>query len=157
MSHVDDVPTATGEDDEIPVELDVVPAPSITPGDGSPVVMVVDDDADIRTMLVRALGLTHTVYEAGDGEEAREILQVIPVPDAIVCDVMMPRLDGLALAKHLRQDQALRRVPVLFLTARETPLDVIAGINAGAKHYVTKPFKVADVVAKVKAMTEKKR
>jgi CheY-like chemotaxis protein len=157
MSGIDDPPEATGQDDEIPVELDVVPSPSITPGEGSPVVMVVDDDADIRMLLVRALGLTHTVYEAGDGEEARQALQVIPVPDAIVCDVMMPRLDGLALAKLLRQDPALRRVPVLFLTARETPLDVIAGINAGAKHYVTKPFKVADVVAKVKAMTEKKR
>jgi CheY-like chemotaxis protein len=157
MSGIDDPPEATGQDDEIPVELDVVPSPSITPGEGSPVVMVVDDDPDIRTLLVRALGLTHTVYEAADGQEARETLQVIPVPDAIVCDVMMPRLDGLALAKHLRQDPALRRVPVLFLTARETPLDVIAGINAGAKHYVTKPFKVADVVAKVKAMTEKKR
>jgi DNA-binding response OmpR family regulator len=150
-------PAAEDDDDPVEVEIDVVPSPSATPGEHAPIVLVVDDDADIRNMLVRAMGLTHTVYEAGDGQEAREILQVMPVPDAIVCDVMMPRLDGLGLAKSLRQDPVLRRVPVLFLTARETPLDVIAGINAGAKHYVTKPFKVADVVAKVKAMTEKKR
>jgi DNA-binding response OmpR family regulator len=157
MPDDDDWPTpAIGGDDE-PVELDVVPLPSVTPGDMAPVVMVVDDDTEIRTMLVRALGLTHTVYEASNGEDARAMLEVIPVPDAIVCDVMMPKLDGLGLAKSLRKDNALKRVPILFLTAREGPLDVVAGINAGAKHYVTKPFKVVDVVAKVKAMTEKTR
>ncbi|HEY4016680.1 MAG TPA: response regulator [Polyangiaceae bacterium] len=156
MPEKDDWPTpGLGGEDE-PVEIDV-PLPSVTPGDLAPVVMVIDDDTEIRTMLVRALGLTHTVYEASNGEDARAMLDVIPVPDAIVCDVMMPKLDGLGLAKSLRQDNALRRVPILFLTAREGPLDVVAGINAGAKHYVTKPFKVADVVAKVKAMTEKTR
>jgi DNA-binding response OmpR family regulator len=157
MPDDDKWPTQPREGEEEPVELDVVPLPSVTPGDMAPVVMVIDDDAEIRTMLVRALGLTHTVYEASNGEDARAILDVIPVPDALVCDVMMPKLDGLGLAKSLRQDNALRRVPILFLTAREGPLDVVAGINAGAKHYVTKPFKVADVVAKVKAMTEKTR
>ncbi len=154
MSGGDDwKPAAEGDED--PVEIDVVPTPSVTPGDQAPVVMVIDDDSDIRNMLVRALGLTHTVYEASNGEEARTILETIPVPDAIICDVMMPQLDGLGLAKSLRQDNALKRVPILFLSAREGPLDVVAGINAGAKHYVTKPFKVADVVAKVKAMTER--
>ena len=80
-------------------------------------------------MLAALLGLTHTVYEASNGEDARAILDVIPVPDALVCDVMMPKLDGLGLAKSLRQDNALRRIPILFLTAREGPLDVVAGIG----------------------------
>ncbi len=144
-----------GGEDGTPVELDDIVAPSISPGDGAPVVMVVDDDPDIRAMIVRALGLTHTVYEASDGMEARAVLEVIPVPDAIVCDIMMPRLDGLTLAQHLRKDKALKRVPILFLTAKSGALDVIAGINVGARHYVTKPFKVADLVSKVKAMTAK--
>ncbi len=139
--------------DEEPIELDVVPEPSITPGEQAPVVVVVDDDADIRTMIARALGVSHTVYEAGDGQEALALLQSIPAPDGIVCDVMMPRLDGLALAKLLRKDAALKRVPILFLTARSSPRDVVAGINAGARHYLTKPFKVAELVARVRAMT----
>ncbi len=134
------------------VELDI-PAPAAMPSDTAPVVMVVDDDADIRAMLVRALGVTYTVYEARDGEEARQILQIIPTPDALVCDIMMPRLDGIGLAKALRKEPSLARMPILFLTAKGSPLDVVSGINAGARHYVTKPFKIADVLAKVAAMT----
>jgi DNA-binding response OmpR family regulator len=145
-----------GDDDgDESVELDVVPSPSVSPGDSAPVVMVIEDDAEIRDLIVRALGVTHTVYEACDGEEARTMLGAMPAPDAIVCDVMMPRLDGLALAKHLRKDPVLKRVPFLFLTARSAPLDVIAGINVGARHYMTKPFKVAELIAKVAAMTSR--
>ncbi|MBV9946351.1 MAG: response regulator [Myxococcales bacterium] len=138
-------------DDEL--ELEVVPTPAVMPSEKAPVVMVVDDDPDIRNLIVRALGLTHTVYEARDGEEARTMLEAMPPPDAIVCDVMMPRLDGLSLAKLLRKDPVLKRVPILFLTAREGALDVVAGINAGARHYITKPFKVADLVSKVCRLT----
>jgi DNA-binding response OmpR family regulator len=138
------------------IELDV-PTPSAMPSDTAPVVVVVDDDGDIRQMLVRALGTKYTVYEASDGLAAQELLQVIPAPDALVCDVMMPRLDGLGLAKALRKDAVLGRVPILFLTARGSPLDVVSGINAGARHYVTKPFKIADVMAKVAQMTTSKR
>jgi DNA-binding response OmpR family regulator len=134
------------------IDLDV-PSPVASPGEGARVVVVVDDDSDIRAMLVRALGLTYTVYEARDGLEARELLDVLPAPDAIVCDIMMPRMDGLELAKSLRKDATLQRVPILFLTARGAALDVISGINAGARHYVTKPFKIAEVLAKVAAMT----
>jgi len=115
--------------------------------------VVVDDDPDIRAMLVKALGATYTVYEARDGEEARGLFAALPPPDALVCDIMMPRLDGLALAAVLKKTPGLERLPILFLTAKDGPLDLVAGINAGARHYVTKPFKVADVVAKVKAMT----
>jgi len=127
--------------------------PSAMPSDNAPVVMVADDDPDIRAMLVRALGATYTVYEARDGEEARQILQIIPTPDAFICDIMMPKLDGIALVKALRKDPALHRMPVLFLTAKGSPLDVVSGINAGARHYVTKPFKIADILAKIAAMT----
>src|SRR5258708_27760987 len=103
------------------------------PSDDAPVVAVIDDDAAIRAMLVQALGSTYTVYEAADGEQALAMLTAIPPPDAIVCDVMMPRLDGLALIKILRKDQVLRRVPVLLLTPKDVALDVVSGINVGAR------------------------
>jgi DNA-binding response OmpR family regulator len=131
----------------------VPPRPSAKPSEEAQVIVVVDDDPDIRAMLVKALGMTYTVYEARDGEEARGLLTTLPPPDALVCDIMMPRLDGLALAKILRKTPGFDRLPILFLTAKDSPLDLVAGINAGARHYVTKPFKVAEVVAKVKAMT----
>jgi DNA-binding response OmpR family regulator len=132
------------------------PVPAVMPSPNAPIVMVVDDDADIRAMLVRALGTRYTIYEARDGLDARELLERIPTPDAIVSDVMMPRLDGLGFAKLLRKDATLQRVPILFLTARGSPIDVVGGINAGARHYVTKPFKIADVLAKVATMIAKR-
>lgn len=139
------------------IEIDV-PTPSASPGASAPVVVVVDDDDDIRTMLVRALGLKYTVYEAKDGVKAYELLLTLPSPpDALVCDVMMPNIDGLELAKRLRKEKVLSRVPILFLTARGSALDVVSGINAGARHYVTKPFKIADVLSKIAAMTAKAR
>jgi DNA-binding response OmpR family regulator len=139
------------------VELDLAPTPAVSPGGDALVLVVVDDDPSIRAMLLHTLGKTYTIYEARDGQEAKYILEAIPAPDGIVCDVMMPRLDGVELAKALRKDKALQRVPILFLTAKDGAMDVIAGINAGARHYVTKPFKIADVVAKVALMTGKKR
>jgi DNA-binding response OmpR family regulator len=132
------------------------PKPAIKPNDSAQVIVVADDDNDIRSLLVKALGLTFTVYEAADGEQARQLLEALPSVDALVCDIMMPRLDGLSLAKVLRKSPGLDRLPILFLTAKGGPLDVVAGINAGARHYVTKPFKVADVIAKVKLMTKAK-
>jgi len=130
--------------------------PAARPSDAAQVVVVADDDNDIRSLLVKALGLTYTVYEAVDGEHARRLLEALPSVDALVCDIMMPQLDGLSLAKVLRKSPRLSRLPILFLTARGQPMDVVAGINAGARHYVTKPFKVTDVIAKVKAMTHTK-
>jgi DNA-binding response OmpR family regulator len=147
-------PKKKGAEDEI--ELSVAPEPVISPKDDAPVLLVVDDDSAIRQMLIHTLGRTYTIYEARDGQEAKDVLDAIPTPDGIVCDVMMPRMDGVELAKLLRRDKNLQRIPILFLTAKGSTMDVITGINAGARHYVTKPFKIADVVAKVAAMTKRR-
>jgi DNA-binding response OmpR family regulator len=141
------------DDDDEELELSLAPSPVVSPGEQAPVLVVVDDDASIRAMLVHALGKTYTIYEAEDGAQAKEILDAIPTPDGIVCDIMMPKLDGVELAKLLRKDKTLQRVPILFLTAKGGAMDVVAGINAGARHYVTKPFKIADVLSKVASMT----
>jgi DNA-binding response OmpR family regulator len=131
-----------------------VPRASNETKQGAQVLLVVDDDDDIRAMLVKALGMTYTVYEARDGEQARQLLEILPAVDGVVCDVMMPRMNGVTLAQLMHKMPRVAHVPILFLTAKGDPIDVIAGINAGARHYVTKPFKVADVIAKVKAMTK---
>jgi len=64
--------------------------------------------------------------------------------------VMMPGLDGLAVAKEVKKDANLKSVPIIFLTAKTAAPDVIKGIQVGARHYITKPFKIEDVLAKVK-------
>jgi CheY-like chemotaxis protein len=154
--------------------LDVVPVPSAPPPPprpptkapkpasthadaNAPVVLVVEDDASIRTMIVRALGLSHTVFEADDGQTALEILSQIPPPACIVTDWMMPRLDGVELAKRVRADKNLRWTPLLLLTAKNHPLDVVQGINAGARHYLAKPFKMKELLDKVTAVLGAKK
>jgi DNA-binding response OmpR family regulator len=111
------------------------------------VVLVVEDDAALRQMLVKLLGGKYTVFAASDGLEALDLLAQISVPDAVVLDVMMPRVDGLTLGRKLKADPRLSCVPILYLTAKNSALDVVAGINAGARHYVTKPFGTADLLA----------
>jgi DNA-binding response OmpR family regulator len=134
-----------------------IPVPSTMPAPSAPVVVVIDDETAIRTALVRALGDLYTVYEAADGLEAQQLLRLISTPQAIVCDVSLPGMDGIELAKNMRKDPRTWQVPILFLSGRRSAADVVSGINAGARHYVTKPFDITDVVSKVGAMTAQKR
>jgi DNA-binding response OmpR family regulator len=124
--------------------------PVSSPGAGAKVVVVVEDDPSIREMLVRSLGAEYTVYEAADGQHALELLpQIKRSPDLLILDVMMPRMDGLALAGKLKGEPKLKGVPIIFLTGRDSPKDVVQGINMGARHYMTKPFKIQELLAKV--------
>ena len=98
--------------------------------------------------ILRAIG---DVVTAVDGQDALEKAQAGDAPPSVVVtDLMMPRMDGLTLARQMKLDQRLATVPVVMLTARTAPRDVIAGINAGARFYVTKPFKTDELVAKVR-------
>lgn len=114
-----------------------------------PRIIVAEDDPDLLRMLEHVLRAIGDVDTAVDGREALEKAQALR-PDVIVTDLMMPRMDGLTLAKELKSDPDLATVPVVMLTAKTQPRDVIAGINAGARYYVTKPFKTEELVAKVR-------
>jgi len=124
---------------------------------GRPRILVAEDDPDLLRMLehiMRALGDVVTAFDGQDGLEKAQAVR----PDVIVTDVMMPRMDGYTFAKQLKAIPALANVPVVILTAKTGPRDVISGINAGARFYVTKPFKTDDLVAKVrKALGSKSR
>jgi CheY-like chemotaxis protein len=120
--------------------------PSSTSGK---LVLVVEDDASVRTMLVRALGVHYNVIDAADGVAAMDLLRAGAVPDLIVCDVMMPRMNGYALARLLKADANLKAIPIVFLTARSSAKDIVEGINAGARHYIAKPFSMRDVLDKI--------
>jgi DNA-binding response OmpR family regulator len=133
------------------------PKPSANPGPHAKIIMVVEDDAAIRDMLVRSLGTNYCVYESPDGQTALENLARMKPPDLIIMDVMMPRMDGWTLASKVKAESRLKTVPLIFLTGRDSPKDVVQGINAGARHYLTKPFKIQTLLEKVgKAIGEKK-
>jgi two-component system response regulator MprA len=115
-------------------------------------ILVVDDDAAVRDSLRRALQLEgYEVELAGDGAEALQRLENgSPPPDALVLDVSMPRVDGLEVSRRLRA--AGSRLPILMLTARDEISDRVAGLDAGADDYVVKPFALAELFARLRAL-----
>lgn len=112
-------------------------------------ILVAEDDEAIARMLVKVLGSRYIVERAVDGTHAIALATKNP-PHLILLDVMMPGLDGYAVAKQLKLVPTLRAVPIIFLTAKSDASDVVKGIQSGARHYLTKPFKVEDLLAKVK-------
>jgi CheY-like chemotaxis protein len=125
------------------------PTPAASAPGATRAVLVVEDDSATRDMVVRALASKYTVYAASDGKVAMDTLALIPAPDAIVCDVMMPQMDGLEFAKAVKTSGRFKSVPIIFLTALDGASDVVRGINAGARHYLTKPFKINELLEKV--------
>lgn len=119
--------------------------------DRSPVrVLVVDDEAPLAELLSMALRYEGwEVRSAGDGAGAVRTARDFR-PDAVVLDVMLPDTDGLAVLGRLRRE--LSDVPVLFLTARDSVEDRIAGLTAGGDDYVTKPFSLEEVVARLRGL-----
>ena len=119
--------------------------------DGSPVrVLVVDDESTLSELLSMALRYEGwDVRAAGDGLSAVRAAREFR-PDAVVLDVMLPDIDGLEVLRRLRAETPL--VPVLFLTARDAVEDRIAGITAGGDDYVTKPFSLEEVVARLRGL-----
>ncbi|MET0475109.1 MAG: SpoIIE family protein phosphatase [Mycobacterium sp.] len=117
-------------------------------------VLVADDNADMRDYLVRLLRTAgYEVDVVVDGQQALESVRAA-LPDLLVSDVMMPRLDGLALVAALRTDPRTAAVPVLLLSARAGQEASIEGLQAGADDYLVKPFAAAEFLARVRANVE---
>jgi two-component system response regulator MprA len=113
-------------------------------------ILVVDDDRAVRDSLRRSLAFNgYQVELASDGQSALEAIQG-ERPDALVLDVMMPRVDGLEVCRRLRS--AGDDLPVLVLTAREAVSDRVAGLDAGADDYLAKPFALEELLARLRAL-----
>lgn len=113
--------------------------------------LVVDDDPEIRTLIERLLSQKFRVTTATDGSSALDAASHPTYPDLVILDVMMPGMDGFDVASKLRAMPHMQKVPILFVTARDTPMDVIRGIQSGARSYLTKPFRMDDLLSKVTA------
>ena len=102
-------------------------------------VLVVDDNADMRTYIVKLIKKFYIVDEAGDGIEALEKVKENP-PDLILTDIMMHRMDGLELLQSLRKDPQTSMIPIVFLSARAGEDTKVEGLHMGADDYLVKPF-----------------
>lgn len=115
----------------------------------APKILVVDDEAPILELISFNLGKEgYEVTTASDGEEALSKAQAMK-PDLVVLDVMLPGMDGFEVCRHIRRQS---RVPVLMLTARKEEIDRVVGLEIGADDYVTKPFSIRELIARVKAL-----
>lgn len=115
-------------------------------------IYVVDDEANIRRLA--ALGLQDAGYETAEFSSGGEMLAALPArePDCVVLDWMMPQPDGLEVCRRLRAESRWRHIPIIMLTARSDEVDKILGLELGADDYLTKPFSVKELAARVKAL-----
>jgi two-component system response regulator MprA len=121
-----------------------------TPSEAPQRILVVDDDQAVRESLRRSLEFNgYAVTLAGDGAEALASIAGHP-PEALVIDVMMPRLDGIETTRALRA--AGNDLPILVLTARDSVGDRVEGLDAGADDYLTKPFALEELLARLRAL-----
>jgi signal transduction histidine kinase/DNA-binding NarL/FixJ family response regulator len=111
-------------------------------------VLFADDNADMREYVTRLLGERWNVETVGDGDEALAAIKRNP-PDLVLCDVMMPGLDGFALVRTLRSDEAFRALPIILLSARAGEEEAAKGLSGGANDYIAKPFSARDLLVRV--------
>ena len=122
-----------------------------------PLVMVVEDESALATMLRYNLEKEgYRVCEAGDGEEALALVTERN-PDLVVLDWMLPVLSGIEVCRQIRRKVRTRDIPVIMLTARGEEGDKVRGLNTGADDYLTKPFSLPELMARVKALLRRVR
>ena len=125
-------------------------------------ILVVDDERDLCDILL--FNLRSAGYQAEAVYSAEEALQQIDnrkssnsnLFDLLLLDVMMPGMSGFELARRLKEDEQARQIPIIFITAKDTEDDTLRGFGLGADDYVTKPFSVREVVARVKAVLNRR-
>ena len=115
-------------------------------------ILIVDDNETNRDILLSRLGTQgYRLLQAADGQEALDIARG-ERPDLILLDVMMPKIDGFDVCRQLKADASLPFMPIILVTAKADSKDVVAGLDAGADEYLTKPIDQAALVARVRSM-----
>jgi signal transduction histidine kinase/DNA-binding NarL/FixJ family response regulator len=142
--HLDEKDSEKREDDTINEETD------------KPVVLIVDDNAEIRQHVHDKLGGHFIVREAADGKEGLEKSLTL-VPDLILSDIMMPKMNGIELCKTLKTDEKTSHIPVILLTAKGETEDKLEGLETGADDYITKPFNLKELQVRIKNLIEQRK
>jgi len=123
--------------------------------DRNPVLLIVEDNRDIRIQIAENFDKDYNIYEAIDGVSGLKKATDL-IPDLIITDLMMPRLDGLELCEKLKSDERTSHIPIIMLTAKVTREDKITGLQTGADDYIPKPFSMAELKARVKNLIEQR-
>ena len=116
---------------------------------------MVDDDRVVRRIVVAKLyGLGYEVTDVEDGRDALDLLKDGEIPDLLITDSNMPRMNGLQLVRAIRnsEDLALAKLPIIMLTARQSEQDIIQGLEVGLDDYVIKPFSPDELAARVRTV-----
>jgi signal transduction histidine kinase len=125
------------------------PEPARDTGASRPQILWADDNADMRQYVADLLGRYYDVVTVPDGEAALEVVRTT-LPDLVLSDIMMPRLDGFGLLKALRADARTARLPIILLSARTGEEAAVGGLDAGADDYLVKPFSARELLARVR-------
>lgn len=121
-----------------------------------PRVVVADDDNDIRRLVqLTVANAGCEVTTAPDGESALQAVREV-MPDLVILDVLMPRMDGWEVAKELKRDPKTAGIPIMFLTSKGQEHDVLEGFEAGGADYVVKPFSPRELQARVRSALAKR-
>lgn len=127
-----------------------------TPPEGAQKILLVDDNRELRLFMYNSLIDTYHVIEAEDGVEALEKIRR-ELPDIVVTDLMMPRMDGIELIDKVRHDFTISHIPIVMLTAKHSPDDRVKAMEYGADGYITKPFSIELLLARIDNLLTQRR
>ena len=128
-----------------------------TPPTLAPTVLVAEDDENISHLLSFMLKREkYLVHQARDGRQAKNFIENNPPPAMVLLDVMLPFFDGFALLGLLREQPAWKNTPVIMLTAKTQEQDIVRALSAGANDYVLKPFQPAELMARIKRLSQQR-
>jgi DNA-binding response OmpR family regulator len=139
-----------------PLPAEKAAAPARSAGEAEPLLLIVEDNEEVRRYLCDTFAGQYQVLEAEHGLEGlRKAVEA--VPDLVISDLMMPKMDGLELCRHLKSDDRTSHIPVIMLTARASVESKLDGLETGADDYVTKPFHPEELRVRVRNLIDGRR
>ena len=124
--------------------------------DNVPIVLIVEDENDIRNFIKENLGKDYKILESENGKDGFQ-KSVEHIPDLVVSDIIMPEMDGIVLCKNIKTDERTSHIPVILLTAKSSVENKLEGLETGADDYLTKPFNISELKIRISNLIEQRK